>query len=93
LYQTESSQSTQSHDGERSGRFATMFSGIYGQTAQDGRSGTPASHYPGLDYNNTNPYLWLNAAASNPAAAASLGTYPKIPVINAKFSAKVLILL
>jgi len=50
-----------------------MFSGIYGQTAQDGRSGTPASHYPGLDYNNTNPYLWLNAAASNPAAAASLG--------------------
>jgi len=53
-----------------------MFSGIYGQTAQDGRSGTPASHYPGLDYNNTNPYFWLNAAASNPAAAASLGTNP-----------------
>ncbi|CAG5086962.1 Oidioi.mRNA.OKI2018_I69.PAR.g11422.t1.cds [Oikopleura dioica] len=53
-----------------------MFSGIYGQTAQDGRSGTPASHYPGLDYNNTNPYLWLNAAASNPAAAASLGSNP-----------------
>ena len=47
------------------------------QRQTDGRpsSGSAASPYSGLDYNNpANPYLWLNAA-TNPAAAASLGIF------------------
>jgi len=52
-----------------------MFTNIYSQS-QDGRAAggaSSASAYPSLDYNNAaNPYLWLNAA-TNPAAAASLG--------------------
>ena len=53
------------------------------QRQTDGRpsSGSAASPYSGLDYNNpANPYLWLNAA-TNPAAAASLGI-----VSNEKFN-------
>lgn len=53
------------------------------QRQTDGRpsSGSAASPYSGLDYNNpANPYLWLNAA-TNPAAAASLGIF-----LNEKWS-------
>ena len=55
------------------------------QRQTDGRpsSGSAASPYSGLDYNNpANPYLWLNAA-TNPAAAASLGIF-----LNEKCSKK-----
>ena len=51
----------------------SMFTNIYSQS-QDGRSSAASgAAYPSLDYQNAaNPYLWLNAA-TNPAAAASLG--------------------
>jgi len=53
-----------------------MFTNIYSQS-QDGRSSAASgAAYPSLDYQNAaNPYLWLNAA-TNPAAAASLGSNP-----------------
>ena len=55
----------------------SMFTNIYSQS-QDGRSSAASgAAYPSLDYQNAaNPYLWLNAA-TNPAAAASLGIFFK----------------